>query len=62
MSCRIGPNVEVDQGVVEGQPSQSFEEANFFLNKASTECIILLYVSLDNIYFMFMIVHLCIGV
>jgi hypothetical protein len=30
----------------------------FSLNKASTECIILLYVSLSNIYFIFLIVHL----
>jgi hypothetical protein len=30
MSCHIGPNTEVEQGAVGGQPSQSFEEANFF--------------------------------
>jgi hypothetical protein len=29
MSCRIGPNAEFEQGVVGGQPSRSFEEANF---------------------------------
>jgi hypothetical protein len=33
MSCRIGPNVEVEQGAVGGQPSQSFEEANPFLEQ-----------------------------
>jgi hypothetical protein len=30
MSCHIGPNTEVEQGAIGGQPSQSFEEANFF--------------------------------
>jgi hypothetical protein len=30
MSCRIGPNVEVGQGAVEGQSSPSFEETNPF--------------------------------
>jgi hypothetical protein len=25
MSCRIGPNAEVDQGAVGGQPSRSIE-------------------------------------
>jgi hypothetical protein len=29
MSCHIGPNSEVEQGDVGGQPSRSFEEANF---------------------------------
>jgi hypothetical protein len=33
-----------------------------FLSKASTECIILVYVLLYNIYFMYMVVHLRIGV
>jgi hypothetical protein len=28
MSYRIGPNTEVEQGVVGGQPSRCFEEAN----------------------------------
>jgi hypothetical protein len=58
MSCRIGSNVKVEQGAVGRQPLRSFEEANISLSKISTECIILLY----NIYFMYMIVHLCIGV
>jgi hypothetical protein len=31
MSYRIGPNVELEQGAVGGQPSQSFEEANLFV-------------------------------
>jgi hypothetical protein len=30
MTCRIEPNVEVEQGAVGGQPSRSFEEANSF--------------------------------
>jgi hypothetical protein len=30
MSCRIGPNVEVEQGTAGGQPSQSFEETKSF--------------------------------
>jgi hypothetical protein len=62
MSCRIGHNTELEQGATGGQPSRSFEEANISLSKESTECIILLYVSFYNIYFMFMIVHLRIGV
>jgi hypothetical protein len=38
-------------------------DTNFFsLIKASTECIILLYAPLYNIYFMYMIVHLYTGV
>jgi hypothetical protein len=28
MSCRIGPNAELEQGAIGGQPTQSFEEAN----------------------------------
>jgi hypothetical protein len=30
MSWRKGPNAEVEQGAVEGQPSRSFEEGNLF--------------------------------
>jgi hypothetical protein len=33
MSCRIGPNIELEQGTVGGQPSQSFEETNAFLEQ-----------------------------
>jgi hypothetical protein len=33
MSCRIGPNTDVEQGVVGGQLSQSFEEANIFFEQ-----------------------------
>jgi hypothetical protein len=28
MSCRIGPNAELETGAIRGQPSRSFEEAN----------------------------------
>jgi hypothetical protein len=30
MSCHIGPNAEVEQGAIGGQPLRSFEEANTF--------------------------------
>jgi hypothetical protein len=30
MAYRIGPNTELKQGTVRGQPSQSFEGANSF--------------------------------
>jgi hypothetical protein len=30
MSCRIGPNTELEQGAAGGQPPQSFEETNPF--------------------------------
>jgi hypothetical protein len=33
MSCCIEPNAEFEQGAVGGQPSQSFEEANSFLEQ-----------------------------
>jgi hypothetical protein len=62
MSCRIGPNTELEQGVFLGQHSRIFEEANFpeqgkhRLHTPSHR--VLLY----NIYFMFMIVHLHVGV
>jgi hypothetical protein len=41
---------------------EDLKKLTFFLNKASTECIILLLVLLYNIYFMLMIVHLRVGV
>jgi hypothetical protein len=63
MSCRIWPNPEFEQGAVGRQPLCSFEEANIFpeqgmhqMNNPSHR------VSLYNIYFMFMIVHLHVGV
>jgi hypothetical protein len=30
MSCRIGPNAEVEEGAIGGQPLQIIEEANLF--------------------------------
>jgi hypothetical protein len=33
MSCRIGPNIELEQGAIGGQHSRSFEEANPFLEQ-----------------------------
>jgi hypothetical protein len=41
---------------------EALKKLTFSLNKASTECIILPYVSHYNIHFIFMIVHLRIGV
>jgi uncharacterized membrane protein YbaN (DUF454 family) len=61
MSCRIGPNTELEQGAVGGQSSQNFEETNSFPEQGKHGCILLPYVSL-NIYFMYMIVHLRTGV
>jgi hypothetical protein len=62
MLCRIGPNTELEQGVVGDNLRDALKKLIFPLSKASTECIILLYVSFYNIYFMFMIVHLRVGV
>jgi hypothetical protein len=41
---------------------ETLKKLTLSLNKAITECIILIYVSLYNIYFIFMIVHLRIRV
>jgi hypothetical protein len=63
MSCRIGPNVEFEQGAVRGQPSLSFEEANLFPEQGKHRMHTPSHmVSLYNIYFIFMVVHLHIGV
>jgi hypothetical protein len=56
MSYRTGPNIELEQGAAGGQPLQRFEETNPFPSKAST--IYIIFFSLNNIYFMCMIVHL----
>jgi hypothetical protein len=42
MLCRIGPNVELEKGVVGGEPSRSFEEANLSVEQGKHQCIILL--------------------
>jgi hypothetical protein len=62
MSCCIGPNTEVGQGAVGGQPSQSFEETNPFPEQGKHRMHHPSIGSLYNIYFMYMIVHLCEGV
>jgi hypothetical protein len=63
MSCHIGPNAEFEQGAIRGQPSRSFEEANLFPEQGKHRMHTPSHrVSLYNIYFMFMIVHLCVGV
>jgi hypothetical protein len=62
MSCRIRPNTELERGAAGGQTPSSLEEANFFSEQGKHRCIILVYVSLYNIYFMYIIVHLRTGV
>jgi hypothetical protein len=63
MPCHIGPNTEVEQGAVGGQPSRSFEEANISFEQGKHRMHTPSdRVSLYNIYFMFIIVHLRIGV
>jgi hypothetical protein len=63
MTCHVGPNTEFKQGAVEGQPSRSFEEANFFPEQGKHRLHIPSHrVSLYNLYFMSMLVHLRIGV
>ncbi len=62
MSCRIGPNTELERGAAGGQPPSSLEETNSFSEQGKHRCIILAYVLLYNIYFMYMIVHLRTGV
>jgi hypothetical protein len=61
MSCRIGPNTELERGAGGAQPPSSLEETNSFPEQGKHRCILLLYVSL-NIYFMYMIVYLRTGV
>jgi hypothetical protein len=62
MSCCIGPNAKLEQGVFGGQYSRSFEEANFFSEQGKHQMYTSSHrVSLYNIYFMFMIMHLCVG-
>jgi hypothetical protein len=63
MPCRIGPNAEVEQGVIGGQPSRGFEEGNISFEQDKHRMHtpshrVLLY----NIYFMFIIVYLHVGV
>jgi hypothetical protein len=63
MSCHIGPNTELEQGAFGGQPSRSFEEAILFPEQGKHRIHTPSHrVSLYNIYFVFMIVHLRVGV
>jgi hypothetical protein len=62
MSCRIGPNTELERGAVGGQPPSSLEETNPFSEQGKHRMHNLSIGSLDNIYFMYMIVHLRSGV
>jgi hypothetical protein len=62
MSCRIGPNTEVGQGDVGGQSSSSFEETNHFPEQGKHRMHNPSIGSLYNIYFMYIIVHLRVGV
>jgi hypothetical protein len=52
MSCRIGPNTELEQGAAEGQPSPSFEETNPFPEQCKHRMHNPSIGSLYNIYFM----------
>jgi hypothetical protein len=62
MSCRRGPNTELEQGAAGGQPSQSFEEANPFPEQGKHRMHNPSVGSLYNIYFMYMTLHLRVGV
>jgi hypothetical protein len=62
MSCRIGPNTELERGAAGGQLSSSFEETNPFPEQGRHRMHNTSICSLCNIYFMYMIVHLCTGV
>jgi hypothetical protein len=62
MSCRIGPNTELERGAAGGQPSSSFEETNPFPEQGKYRMHNSSIGSLYNIYFMYMIVHLRSGV
>jgi hypothetical protein len=41
MSCRIGPNTELERGAAGGQPSLSLEETDSFSEQGKHRCIIL---------------------
>jgi hypothetical protein len=62
MSCRMGPNTELERGVAGAQPSSSFEETNPFPKQGKHRMHNPFIGSLYNIYFMYMIVHLRSGV
>jgi hypothetical protein len=62
MSCRIGPNTELERGAAERQPPSSLEETNPFSEQGKHRMHNPSIGSLSNIYFMYMIVHLRLGV
>jgi hypothetical protein len=62
MSCRIGPNSELERGAAGGQPLSSFEETNPFPEQGKHRMHNLSIGSLYITYFMYMIVHLRSGV
>jgi hypothetical protein len=62
MSCRIGPNTELEWGAAGGQPPSSLEETNPFSEQGKHRMYNPSICSLYNIYFMYMIVHLRSGV
>jgi hypothetical protein len=62
MSCRIGPNTELERGAAGGQTPSSLDETNCFSEQGKHRFIILVYVLPYNIYFMYMIMHLRTGV
>jgi hypothetical protein len=63
MSCHIGPNTNFEQWAIGRQPSRSFEEANLFPEQGKHRIYNPSHrFSLYNIYFIFRIVHLCVGV
>jgi hypothetical protein len=61
MSCHMGPNAELEQGAIGGQPSQSFKEANLSVEQGKHRCIILLWVLFYYVLYV-MNVHLRVGV
>jgi hypothetical protein len=52
MSCRIGPNTELERGAAGGQPSSSYEETNPFPEQGKHRMHNSSIGSLYNIYFM----------
>jgi hypothetical protein len=62
MSYRTWPNSELEQGAAGGQPSSSFEKTNPFPEQGKHRMHNPSIGSLYNTYFMYMIVHLRLGV
>jgi hypothetical protein len=62
MTCRVGPNTELERGAAGGQPSSSFEETNPFPQQGKHRMHNPSIGSLYNNYFMYMTAHLRTGV